>query len=396
MASFGEMSGAMAAGFATPGMSSIVQPFVDMTRTFVGQMKMMIVPFEQLTDIASHFVKAIDPALVDDLGRKFRDLNAVIGVAMRPMVDVAREVTKDLSDKLLPIMRKLEPMIQELSQAIGDVLIQSFDDMSIMINGMMPTLRMIKDVMVGVIDIMKDVWSSFTAFSRGLAEMVKGTMSGLIGEGKSVKDVMKELRETVRNLIKDMILFSARLMASFGWTKGIEGLIKGLGKTGKSEKEESGGTAVLMNPAFKAIGDLAKSVQLEAFRASAYGDDKKKDPAEQAVEFLGQIKGELEKLIANGDDGTNKTVNEIKDLVALVKEKMPTVEKIKESAEMAQKWLEAKKEEVTGIFNDVKDVASAARRLAGDVETEYTKAKAVGKSFEMGLDKLDRLMHFRR
>jgi len=377
----------MAAGFATPGLSQMIQPMVDISKSFIGQMKAAIVPFEQMADIASMFVRALDPALVNELGRRFRDLNAVIGIAMRPIVEVAREVTKSLADHLVPIMKKLEPLIQEISDAIGKVLIQSFDDMSIMINGMMPTLKALKDIFVGLIGILQDVWSTFTAVGRGVAEMFKSLIGGAVGEGKTAADIMKQLRDAVREAIKHLLIWSARLMMSFGWAKGVESLINGLEKSGKAEKKDSTGYAV-ESPSFKAIGDLAKNIQLEAFRASAYGDKEKKDPAQQAADFLGDIKNDLKQVLADGGKTTTVMIDKIHEIIALVKEKWPTVENIQTSVDEARKWLDGKKDEITQIYNDVKNVAATAARFAGGVTNAYNKASAIMSGFEMGFDAL--------
>jgi uncharacterized protein YhjY with autotransporter beta-barrel domain len=81
-------------------------------------------------------------------------------------------------------------------------------------------------------------------------------------------------------------------------------------------------------------------------------------------------------------------IDKIHEIIALVKEKWPTVENIQTSVDEARKWLDGKKDEITQIYNDVKNVAATAARFAGGVTNAYNKASAIMSGFEMGFDAL--------
>src|ERR1043166_502654 len=105
--------------FEMKGLSEAIGLANQQLNTFVGALKEALAPFAQLSDFASHFVQEIDPALVMELGRAFRDLNAVLGSGLRGIVDEARELTRYIGGALLPVMQKLAPIIDELSTRIG-------------------------------------------------------------------------------------------------------------------------------------------------------------------------------------------------------------------------------------------------------------------------------------
>lgn len=426
MPGIGEISGALAAGGLAPGLGTALTPVVDFTNTFIGQLKRIVAPFEMMTNIATHFVQFLDPSIVEDLGRKFRDLNAVIGIAVRPIVDVAREVVKSLSDHLLPIMKKLQPLIEEISRAIGDALDKAIEDMSDTIEGMMPVLNGLKDIIVGIVKILTDLWSiitviaktatnvfkglfetgedgvsgasaalsklkeiatiivdklgEFVPFLGRLFEMIKNTeVFDKLGEIiSSAKAPMDKLRDAIQLVISQLVLFAARLMMAFGWTKGVDALIKALSASAvKAKSEESGGLSVANNAIFKSISDLAKSTQLEAFKASAAGQTKV-DPAVQAAEFLGKINDQLKELAKNGKSDDNPVARGIRDIKKVADEVLPTVNSVR-------KWLEANGEKAgkfitetipTGITDIINAVRGMGANLANPID--WAKAKATG------------------
>lgn len=327
MPGLGEMAGAMGANFAMPGLTTALSPVVDFVTSFTGQMKKILSPFEKITDIASHFVKHIDPSLVDDLGRKFKDLNAVIGIALRPVVDVARDIVKNLSDHMLPIMKRLQPIIEEISRAIEGAFSQSIEEISDLIDRMMPVIEAAKDIVVGLIAILRDLWSVFMLLSRTVGDLIM-SMLGKVGDGMtSMKTLMEKLRNVIQEVIGNLIIFAARLMMAFGFTKGVEILMKNLATVNKgAHTEESQGLAI-GEASFKAFKDLANTVQLEAFRASA-NQTKAADPAAQAAEFLGKIHGQLASLLAGQNDSDGPAGRIVKKIEELSSKVIPTFNKI--------------------------------------------------------------------
>ena len=305
MASFGDFAGGLAAHATEPielkGLSESVGLADTALKSWTGAVQQSLAPFTELTEWASHFTEAIDPALVRELGRAFRDLQAVIGQAARPIVDEAREIVRYIGGTLMPIMRKLAPIVDELSQKIGQGLKTAISELSDIFEEVEPYLEDIRDVLGGIIDIIHDVSQSLTAFASVGLQAVKDVFQMLIGTGgeagRTVKDLMREVREAVQAAIKAVLVFAATVMKAAGWTKGVDALVGALerGAKGAKQAEDDRGMAVAQNAMFKSIADLGKSITLSAYQASAFGE-KKQDPAAESAKWLEGIAGDIKGL----------------------------------------------------------------------------------------------------
>lgn len=366
MPSIGEMMGAATGGMSMPNLASALAPVTEFATGFAVAIKKGIAPFEKIVDIASSFVSALDPALVEDLGRKFRDLNAVIGVALRPIVDVAREIVKNLSDHMLPIMKKLEPIVDKISRAIQDGLNQAIEDMALFLEGMLPTMNKMSDAAVVLIGILQDVYEVFNIMMRTISALIGNEFNELAGGTRSVKEIMESLRNTVREVITNFMMLAARLMMAMGWFKSLETFVRRGLKTdeGQAKKDESGGLAVAMNAAFKSIGDLSKSVQLEAFRASAQ-DTKAKNPAEKSNDLLEGIRKQIFDMMSKGDSREGdilEAVQAVKNMRDWLIEMVPTSEAVRE-------WMTANKERLREMLAKLEIMAGKAEKVFNNIET---------------------------
>jgi len=232
-------------------------------------------------------------------------------------VEVSREVVKNLADHMLPLMKKLQPMVQKIAAAVGESLNKSIDEMGVFLKGFMPTLDKISDIIVGLVGIFTDLQEVMQAGMRFVSEVVMGFFKNATGEGGSMKSLMIDVRKTIREVLGQIILFAAKLMNSFGWTQGLDALMRGLKGGGReADKENATGFAAAMNASFKSVGDMSKNVQLEAFRASAMSV--KDDPAAKSADFLGEIRTQLAEIKASGTQAEGEWGKRISDAVAMV------------------------------------------------------------------------------
>jgi phage-related protein len=321
MAGFGDFAnfaGQGAAGFVSPSAPGLLSPLTDLVTSFTATLKKLTEPFEKITDLAAHFVQNIDPAILNDLNRKFRDLNATVGLALRPIIDTTREIVKYLSDRLLPIMRQLQPLVEKISSAVGGALMDAIDNFAKTAQAMMPTFQQITEVLTGVVRIVMDINTALIAFGRFISELATNAMGGMKGSVEGVRDFMDKLRQRIQELIGTIIMFVARLMLALGFADSVKALLKSLERgAGPAKKDESGGLAVALNPMFKSISDLSRSIQQEAFAASSGSTGKR--PDEAAAEFLGNIAADLKKLIAAGDK--DSAINQIKTAIKNIETK---------------------------------------------------------------------------
>lgn len=268
-AAVGDVLAGFSMGTVAPRVEKIIAPVQSLVEAFVGKIKSILEPFQKLTDLAVHFVQEIDPSLVMNLSQRFRDLNATIGVALRPIVDVARDVVKALADYLLPAMKKLEPIVREISEVVGSALVDGFNELADTLDTMMPLFKELKEFIVGAIPILGDLRQLLAAIRLPLMQLVHDLLNAITGGegGGGVKGAMQALRKAVQDVIVTLVQFMAHMFQMIGWAKGLEALRKSLTAV-RAERADSTGVATALNPMFKAIGEMGKSIEAAMFAAS--------------------------------------------------------------------------------------------------------------------------------
>ncbi len=321
----GDVLAHISMGTATPRMKMVLEPFEEFFKKFTQGVKDILNPFEKLNEFATHFVQEFDPALVANLGSRFRDLNAVIGIALRPIVDIARDVVKALSDNLLPVMRKLEPIVRQIADAVGARLIKGFDELGSFLEEMMPAFEGMRDMILGLLPILDDLGNLLRVLRAPLISLIGDLISALVGggEGGGIKGAMEAFRKGVQDVMKAIVQFVAMMLALFGQAKALDAMIKALKPPAAHDAKDSTGMANALNPMFKSIGELAKSVQLAMFVASDQAGKSGKQGVELTNELLDGMKGAIEAGQAaakENQEAFDATLKEIKDWVVYVGE----------------------------------------------------------------------------
>ena len=74
--------------------------------------------FNKLVGFAGSFVEAVNPALMQQLSLAFKDLQAVIGAGLQPIIAAAIPIVRAFADKLQPVMQALMPTFDKLAQSM--------------------------------------------------------------------------------------------------------------------------------------------------------------------------------------------------------------------------------------------------------------------------------------
>lgn len=345
------MLGSFSMGTVAPRVGKITQPVEEFVTQFVKTVTGFLEPFKKITDIATRFVSDFDPALVENLNSRFRDLNATLGVALRPIVDVARDVVKSLSDYLLPVMKQLEPIVREIATVVGGALQEGAKELGDALQQMMPLFEGLRDFIVGAVPMLSDLRHLLAAIRLPLMALFKDIVEALGGTGGAggIKGLMEELRKVVQRLIAAFVQFLAQVFQLLGWVKGLEALQKSLQPV-QAKKEDSTGLAVALNPAFKALGEMHKSVMAAMFVASDVGAGQKTG-VEQTNEILGQMKGAIMQGIANAKNSGDEVTRMYADIKTAINNAETAVNNLTEAVKGGKK-----------VIDDVK----GAPKRAGD------------------------------
>jgi hypothetical protein len=99
----------------------------------VGSITGTLGAFSQITAFAGSFVQAFNPALMEQMNLVFKDLTAVIGMGLEPVIGAVIPIVRAFADRLVPVMQAMIPTVQlfadsmiELAGPIIEILIQAF------------------------------------------------------------------------------------------------------------------------------------------------------------------------------------------------------------------------------------------------------------------------------
>ena len=260
--------------------------------------------FMRLIKSVSPFVRALDPALMQQLELAFSNLQAVIGVALTPIISAAVTIFSMMADQLKPVMEFLMPSVEKLALAIIDEAVPYVQMMAYALAEMSPVIDNLTAVMQPLAAmIMPLVIAGF----RGIAailNMLIGVFNyaiagvyGLIGAFDKAaawltswvsKDSAKSLDKSAEEAFANMKKYSDQGSKSFSDAFGdisqkVAPAVKG-GGAGMAAKQAS----------YAGISDLGKSMMQAAFGSS------KASVANQQLEQQKRAADGIDKLIGLG------------------------------------------------------------------------------------------------
>lgn len=289
-----------------------------------------------IVSTATHFTQALDPAIVAQLNRSFEALNAVVGIAMRPIVAVADDVVKHLGGTLIPVMKALSPIVSGIANAFGSGLKAGINNaaaflghLSGALDGAGKRVTMLMDAWATLIDAVRPMYDALGTFFAaiqdmlGMEEIANGlmaifkdladasrvyfeilgtvmktviqTIGAMFGSDMkdSVKDFMASFRDAIQQTIKSMILFVAQLFKLVGFTKGLDAILRGLNPK-PVKAQDPNELIAAQNAQFKGISEAADRLRLASFTASAY--QKNEDEQKKPEQWLADISTKIEEL----------------------------------------------------------------------------------------------------
>jgi hypothetical protein len=250
------------------------------------------------------FVAAINPGLVQTLGLAFRDLTAVVGVALQPTLQAVVPIIKQFTNALYPLAKTIGKVLSEVFEALQPAIDAITDIFFVMAETLQPVVQLIGDtlkflapVFSLLANIVKQVYIAFGAMVAAVVGVIRGLFGAVNGNG--FKDAMQGLQDGLKLLTAALIKGLGYMLKFFGFVAGLNGMInflKGMNKP----KENAQGIAAAQNAQFSSIEQLGKSAALASVIATATPGGAKENKTDQDF-FAGMIE-ELEGIKDNGPD----------------------------------------------------------------------------------------------
>jgi len=234
-----------------------------------------------IVDLASKFVSALDPAVMQQLQLAFSDLMAVVGIGLRPIIQAVIPIVRGFANALKPVMDALAPVMQELGNALIDIaipyiyiwanalfsmipviesIIPLFVDFAEMLAESTPILTFVFDMLARTLNLLIGVFYTVLAALKNFAAVIIDIGAGLVSWfSKSKSEGMKGAADALRR--------SADKSAESAYKAFTRAVTPGK-KLDLSRKEDTTGMAA-KQASYSGIADLGKNVMQAAFGSSS-------------------------------------------------------------------------------------------------------------------------------
>lgn len=219
--------------------------------------------------LAATAVQAINPGLVDLLNATLRDLTAVIGTALEPVLAALVPVIRNMADLLLPVAQMLAEQFKTLMAAIAPLLNSILETGASILRAFMPLVDLLVTLLVPIANILAVAFKSIAIIVQyagtilsGWVELLKSVATS-IGKafGINFTGLGDSFVSALRKMTNFMLLAAASVAKFFGATSFISGMLKSLEVP---EKKSTIGYAALQNASFQSSDALYKDIALKA------------------------------------------------------------------------------------------------------------------------------------
>jgi hypothetical protein len=256
----------------TAGFEAVLGPLAGVTKQFDG-----------LIGAIAPFVSALNPGAMALLNDAMRNLQATVGQALLPVVEVLTDVFNQASGALGPVMRELAPVAAKFAQVLTAAVIPEIEFLASVLDLLAPAFEVLIDLMKPYQEILALAYKALAVF----VDILKGVF------GTGFKAVFEQFMGVIQLVIKNLVLLAAAVAKAFGAVDFLKKFSDDLKKP-PPEREQN---AAPTNAAFKAFDQIQKDLALAAATAMGTGEAAKTDNA-----LLGEISKGVDDILAGKAD----------------------------------------------------------------------------------------------
>lgn len=257
-----------ALGSALSGIGKMVSGLANSFASGISAAANIVVgPFQSLAGAVGPFVQALNPSLMMQLGRAFESLQATIGVALMPVVEVLIGGIRQAAGVLLPAMQAMAPVMRTIAQTVIQLLMPAFRLISSIVTSLAPVFQLIADMA-------KELASGINALSvigRALAETFASWLKTLFGGQDGMKSFLGKFRDAIHSVVEALLKLTAYIAKAFGGFDFIQRMADNLRKIAGGEGKEGGAAHAPKEVGFKTFEDISKTMAQAAFIAQPGG-----------------------------------------------------------------------------------------------------------------------------
>ncbi len=168
----------------------------------IGASIYLIATNEELREkVVAAYENHIKPAL-ERLGAKFKEImEGPVVDALKSAMECIEKLWKDVLEPLLEwIIGNILPVAAPIIEMFGDIVLDVFEGLAIVVTGFFDTLSGLIDFIAGVFTgDWRKAWEGVKTIFEGIFEMILGVLYGV---GKSILDFIEGIIDTAREAIK--------------------------------------------------------------------------------------------------------------------------------------------------------------------------------------------------
>lgn len=232
----------------------------------------LTVGMNQLGQAMAPFVGALSPGAMQQFSESLTNLNATIGQALLPVIEVFTDAIRQMSGVIGPLMRELAPVFTALAQVMAGLLLPIVGLVASVLGGLVPLFQLLADFVLMVADGLKIFYAVMTV----VVNLFKAVLAPIFNVFATV---LHGLMDVIKTVIAQIVLLGAAIAKAVGIN--IQPFIDAL----KPKKAEI--NAAPQNAAIKSFDQIRQDITNAAFVAG--GTSGKKTQDEWSEELVSKL-----------------------------------------------------------------------------------------------------------
>jgi hypothetical protein len=200
-----------------------------------------------------------------------RDLSATVGVALAPAFQVLTVAVRETASVLLPMMRQMAPILQDLAFSGLRVFRAVIEVLAAQLQAMMPLFALFGEVVAGIVPVVQSFGFILTAAWRTLADLLRSVFGGT---------ELEAFRSAMRSLATAAAYAAVAISRWVGATGFLENLMRAV-RGEATPRESAVGLAAPREGRVTGFEESIKAMTAAAFMATGEAAKEDKRAAEE-------------------------------------------------------------------------------------------------------------------
>ena len=162
-----------------------------------GAVQGAIAAFQQAISTMASFVEALNPGTVQQFNQAIRDLQATVGVAFQPVIEILTGTFRQIAGIILPIMEAIRPVAEQLAKVFKSTLIPMVQLLADTFKALMPIIELAAQLLELFYNLLKPIIFLLQILAAVL-KLILAQIYFLVEAFKSMNKIMDGINEVLK------------------------------------------------------------------------------------------------------------------------------------------------------------------------------------------------------